>query len=114
MFSMISVRGQLIICTLLLIMAGCSRPRLKRTEYSVQTTCSGGGGFRACVARNAADDKLDPFDLEVEFLDDRGFSIGRSLIRNSEGLKPKSEWRFDLTGPASTRSIRFGRVIPMN
>ncbi|SRR5260370_41757031 len=108
-----SARGQLMVCALLLIAAACSKaPSLRRTEYHLQTNCSGGGGLHTCVARNVSDDKLEPFDLEVEFVDDRGFAIGRSLVGNDQGLEPKGEWRFNLTGPTRTRSIRFGRVIP--
>ena len=108
-----AARDRLLVCALLLIVAGCSKaPPLKHTEYHLQTTCSGGGGLHTCVARNEGDDRLEPFNLEVEFLDDRGFSIGRSLAQNDQGLDPKGEWRFNLTGPARTRSIRFGRVTP--
>jgi hypothetical protein len=107
-----SARNRLLICALL-IAAGCSKtPTLKRTEYHLQTSCSGGGGLETCVARNEGDDRLEPFNLEVEFWDDRGSSIGRSLVQNDQGLDPKGEWRFNLTGPPRTRSIRFGRVTP--
>src|SRR5215831_11478512 len=106
-------RTRLIIYILFLIASGCSKPpSVKRTDYRLQTTCSGGGALHTCVAKNTGDDKLEPFDLEVEFLDDRGFPIGRTSVRNDQGLEPKGEWRFDLTGPTRTRSIRFGRVIP--
>jgi hypothetical protein len=107
-------RGQLLACTLLLIgVAACSKPpSVKSLDYNLQTSCSGGGGLHACVTKNLTDDKLGPFDLEVEFLDDRGVSMGKSVVANDQGLEPRGEWNFNLTGPARTRSIRFGRVIP--
>jgi hypothetical protein len=121
-FSMGFSRGKLLAYTLLLIgVAACWKPTpsppsqpppVTRTEYNLQTTCSGGGGLRTCVSKNATDDKLGPFDFEVEFLDDRGFSLGKTTVRNDQGLEPRGEWRFNLSGPARTRSLRFGRVIP--
>jgi hypothetical protein len=110
-----SARAQLLACALLLISAACSpsppsEPKL--IQYNLQTSCSGGGGLHSCVSQNLTDDKLGPFDLEVEFMDDRRISIGKTLVGNDQGLEPKGEWRFDLTGPARTRSIVFGRVIP--
>ena len=117
-------RGQLLAFILLLIgMVACSDPpsgnpssgnstSANPTVYNLQTSCSGGGGARTCVAQNASDNKLGPFDLEIEFLDERGVSIGRTVVGNDQGLEPRGEWRFNLTGPTRTRSLRFGRVIP--
>lgn len=110
-----SPHGHLLVCTLLLITAACSKSpsiEAKVSQYNLQTSCSGGGGLRACVSQNLTENKLEPFDMEVEFLDDRGLSIGKTLMGNDQGLEAKGEWRFNLTGPARTRSIRFGRVIP--
>ncbi|HYK19793.1 MAG TPA: FxLYD domain-containing protein [Pyrinomonadaceae bacterium] len=110
-----SARGRLLVCTLLLIGAACSPSPPsppKVVQYNLQTTCSGGGGRHTCVSKNPTDDKLGPFDLEVEFLDDRGISIGKTLMRNDQGIDSKGEWNFDVTGPVRTRSLRFGRVIP--
>ena len=106
---------QLLLCTLLLIAPACSKsPPVEPivAVYNLQTTCSGGGGLHTCVSQNLTDNKLGPFDLEVEFLDDRGTSIGKTLMGNDQGLEPNGEWRFNLTGPTRTRSLRFGRVIP--
>ena len=110
-----SARAQLLVCTLLLIAPACSpsppsQPKI--IQYNLQTTCSGGGGLHTCVSKNPTDNKLGPFDLEIEFLDDRGNSIGKTLMGNDQGIEPKGEWSFDLTGPARTRSLRFGRVTP--
>jgi hypothetical protein len=108
-----SARAKLLVCTLLLIAAACSpTSQPKVSQYNLQTTCSGGGGLHTCVSKNLTDDKLRPFDLEIEFLDDRGISIGKTLMGNDQGIEPKGEWSFDVTGPARTRSLRFGRVIP--
>ena len=105
----------LLVCTLLLIAAACSKPTApKITEYNLQTSCSGGGGLHTCVAKNASDNKLGPFDFDVSFVDDRGLVIGNTVVRNDVGLEPKGEWDFKLSGPASTRSLRFGRVTPRN
>ena len=110
-----STRAQLLAYTLLLIAAACSPSppsQPKVVQYNLQTNCSGGGGRHTCVSKNLTEDKLGPFDLEIEFLDDRGISIGKTLIRNDNGIEPKGEWNFDVTGPANTRSLRFGRVTP--
>lgn len=106
---------RLLLCTLLLIAPACWKsPPVEPsvTEYNLRTSCSGGGGLHSCVSQNLTDNKLGPFDLEVEFLDDRGMSISKTLMGNDQGLEPKGEWRFNLTGPTRTRSLRFGRVIP--
>lgn len=110
-----SARAQLLVCTLLLLAAACSPsppspPKL--IQYNLQTSCSGGGGQHSCVSKNLTDDKLGPFDLEVEFLDERQISIGKTVIGNDQGIEPKGEWRFDVTGPPRTRSLRIGRVTP--
>ena len=110
-----SAHAQLLVCTLLLIAAACSPSQPsqpKVVQYNLQTTCSGGGGRHTCVSKNLTDDKLGPFDLEIEFLDDRGVSIGKTLMGNDQGIEPKGEWSFDVTGPARTRSLRVGRVTP--
>lgn len=112
-----SARAQLLVCTLLLIAATCSpsppsQPKVQ--QYNLQTSCSGGGGRHTCVSKNLTDDRLGPFDLEIEFLDDQRISIGKTLRGNDQGIEPKGEWSFDVTGPARTRSLRFGRVIPRN
>jgi hypothetical protein len=110
-----SACAQLLVCTLLLIAAACSpSPPFppKVIQYNLQTNCSGGGGRHTCVSKNLTDNKLGPFDLEIEFLDDRGISIGKTLMGNDQGIEPKGEWSFDVTGPARTRSLRFGRVTP--
>src|SRR5258705_13617227 len=105
-----------LVCTLLLIAAACSKPPSspKITEYKLETSCSGGGGIHTCVSKNASDNKLGPFDLEVAFVDDRGVVIENTVVRNDAGLEPKGERNFNVSGPASTRSIRILRVTPRN
>src|SRR4026207_1095266 len=103
--NMKSAYAQLLLCTLLLIAAACSKsPSVAPsvTLYNLKTSCEGGGGLHACVSQNLTDNKLGPFDLEVEFLDDRGMSIGKTLMGNDQGLEPKGEWHFNLTGPTRT------------
>lgn len=120
------LRGQLLACMLLFIgMSGCwnspspnpPSPNSNSTNppvYNLQTTCSGGGGQRTCVSQNLTDDKLGPFDIEIEFLDDRGTTIGRAGYPNEEGIEPRGEWRFTVDVPIRTRSLRFGRITPRN
>ena len=110
-----SARAQLLVCTLLLSAAACSpspptQPKI--IQYNLQTTCQGGGGRHSCVSKNLTDDKLGPFDLEIDFLDERGISIGKTTMKNDQGIEPKGEWSFDVTGPPRTRSLRTGPVTP--
>ena len=101
-----SARAQLLVCTLLLSAAACS------PSPPTQTNCTGGGGQHSCVSKNLTDDKLGPFDLEIDFLDERGISIGKTTMKNDQGIEPKGEWSFDVTGPPRTRSLRTGPVTP--
>ena len=123
-FSMGYKRGQLLTCMLLLIgVAGCSKPpspntpsanspSADATTFNLRLSCSGGGGQRTCVIQNATDNKMGPFDLAIECVNERGVSMAGMLVENDKGLEPRGEWSFDLTVPTQTRSIRIGRVIP--
>lgn len=95
----------------LLLAASCAREKV--IEYAVQTNCGGGGGVYKCTAKNATPNKLGPFDLEFDFIGDRGGApVGRSTVTNSQGLEPQGEWEFNLVGPPSARSVRLSRVVP--
>ena len=108
-------RGLLIGGAILLIASGCSKtPSVKNANYELQMACSGGGGHHTCVVKNVGDNNIGPFELEVEFIDDRGNRIGRKLVRNDIGLEAKREWRFNLIGPTRTRSVRLRRVVPQS
>jgi hypothetical protein len=105
-------RFRLVAVTLLLITTACSNANVRSTEYKIETTCEGGGGIHKCVARNVGTNKIGPFDIEMEAIDDRGSSLGRSTVRNDQGLEPRGEWQFDFVSSPRTRSVRFVRVIP--
>jgi len=108
-----SARGRLMVCILLFIAAGCSKaPSIKSTNYRWEGTCSGGGGLETCVLRNTGDDRIGPFDLEANFLDEHSMVIGSTVVRNDRGLEPKDEWRFTVSGSGRARSIRLGPLTP--
>jgi hypothetical protein len=112
---MMSARMSLVSFTLLLTACSsttCSRAGIGSTEYNIETTCSGGGGIRKCISRNAGAGRIGPFEIEIEALDERGISLGRSTVRNLQGLEPQGQWEFDLVSSPSTRSVRFLRVVP--
>lgn len=107
-----SHRVRLLICSLLLAITTCSKVNPTKTEYAINTTCAGGGGRHECVAKNVGRERVGPFDIEIEAVDDRGFSIGRSSVRNDQSLEPGDEWKFQFLSPPSTRSVRVVRVVP--
>ena len=97
---------------LLAVLAACSSGQRQVVPYVVNTTCSGGGGIYSCSATNPTPNRLGPFDLDFEFFDDRGVSLGRSTVTNTEGLEPKGEWAFTVTGSPRTRRINSAGVHP--
>ncbi len=84
----------------------------RTTAYSVQLMCEGGGGNRNCKAKNTSAEKFGPFDLELEFADQRGVRLERTTVTNNQGLEPNDEWEFKLVVPTETRSVRLLRVVP--
>lgn len=117
-------RGGALAWILLLIgVAGCSHrpnpnppsakpPAADATVHNLKISCSGGGGQFTCLVKNDTDEKLGPFDVAVECLNERGRPIAAMPVENDQGIEPRGEWSFDLTVPTTTRSIRFARVIP--
>ena len=107
-----ALKRRLAVLGLLLTAVACSRDRVEPSEYLVQTNCSGGGGMYTCSAKNSSPTKLGPFDLEFEFVDDRGVSIGKSTVTNTQGLEPEEGWEFSLAGPSTARAVKLTRVTP--